>query len=70
MHLSRYFLSTLSTGGGPRIQEKPPFGSLPGPAPKRFYSLSVGLISDDFLAVEKVKLCDTFVFEPSSLFCD
>lgn len=50
--------------------EKPQFGSLPGPAPKPFYSLSVGLISDDFLAVEKAKLCGTFVSEPGSLFCD
>lgn len=50
--------------------EKPHFGSLPGPAPKPFYSLSVGLISDDFLAVEKAKLCGTFVSEPGSLFCD
>lgn len=44
--------------------EKAHFGSLPGPAPKPFYSLSIGLISDDFLAVEKAKLCGTFVSEP------
>lgn len=35
-----------------------------------FLSLNVGLISDDFLAVEKVMLCGTFVFEPDYLFCD
>ena len=54
--------------------EKPHLGSLCGLAPKLFFclfvSLSVGLISDDFLAVEKVMLCGTFVFEPGSLFCD